>query len=85
MSPKNLLLAGLLIIGVFYFTFWFTTLMRQRRARGDDSPLAPTPLQVFIGFITNFFDTLGIGSYATSTALFRAWQRRAATKRSPAR
>ena len=74
MDPKTLLLAGLLVIGVFYFAFWFTTLMRQRAARSDKSPLTPTPLQVFIGFITNFFDTLGIGSYATSTAMFRAWR-----------
>ena len=71
MDPKTLLLAGLIIIGLFYFTFWFTTLMRQRAERKDKSPLTPTPLQVFIGFITNFFDTLGIGSYATSTSLFR--------------
>jgi uncharacterized membrane protein YfcA len=71
MDPKTLLLAGLVIIGLFYFTFWFTTLMRQREHRKDTSPLVPNLLQVFIGFITNFFDTLGIGSYATSTALFR--------------
>lgn len=71
MDPKTLLLAGLIIIGLFYFTFWFTTLMRQRAERKDKSPLTPTPLQVVIGFITNFFDTLGIGSYATSTSLFR--------------
>jgi len=74
MDPKTLLLAGLIIIGLFYFTFWFTTLMRQRAERKDHSPLTPTPLQVFIGFITNFFDTLGIGSYATSTSLFRFWK-----------
>src|SRR5262245_46686621 len=73
MSPKNILLAGLIVIGVFYFTFWFTTLKKQRDGRGDKSPLTPNALQIFIGFITNFFDTLGIGSYATSTAMFRAW------------
>jgi uncharacterized membrane protein YfcA len=73
MEPKNILLTGLIVIGLFYFTFWFTTLMRQRKARGDRSSLTPSPLQIFIGFITNFFDTLGIGSYATSTAMFRAW------------
>jgi uncharacterized membrane protein YfcA len=74
MNPKTLLLAGLIIIGLFYFTFWFTTLMRQRAEQKDKSTLTPTPIQVFIGFITNFFDTLGIGSYATSTALFRFWK-----------
>jgi uncharacterized membrane protein YfcA len=71
MDPKTLLLAGLVIIGLFYFTFWFTTLMRQREHRKDTSPLVPNLLQVFIGFITNFFDTLGIGSFATTTAAFR--------------
>jgi len=35
---------------------------------------APTPLDVFIGFVTNFFDTLGIGSFATTTALFRLFR-----------
>ncbi|MDO8680538.1 MAG: TSUP family transporter [Acidobacteriota bacterium] len=73
MDPKTLLLAGLIIIGLFYFTFWFTTLMRQRADRKDKSPLTPSPLQIAIGFVTNFFDTLGIGSYATTTAMYRAW------------
>src|SRR5690242_11875465 len=32
----------------------------------------PTPLQLAVGFGTNFFDTLGIGSFAPTTAVFRA-------------
>ena len=32
---------------------------------------SPTPLQIGIGAVTNFFDTLGIGSFATTTAMFR--------------
>jgi uncharacterized membrane protein YfcA len=31
----------------------------------------PTPLDLVIGLVTNFFDTLGIGSFATTTALYR--------------
>jgi uncharacterized membrane protein YfcA len=31
----------------------------------------PNPLQTGVGAFTNFFDTLGIGSYATTTTLFR--------------
>jgi uncharacterized membrane protein YfcA len=31
----------------------------------------PSPLQLVIGFVTNFFDTLGIGSFATTTAVFK--------------
>jgi hypothetical protein len=34
------------------------------------SPNAPG---IATGFITNFFDTLGIGSFATTTAIFRKW------------
>jgi uncharacterized membrane protein YfcA len=33
-----------------------------------------TPLQTAIGFVTNFFDTLGVGSFAPTTAVFRAWK-----------
>jgi uncharacterized membrane protein YfcA len=32
----------------------------------------PNPFQVFLGFVTNFFDTLGIGSFAPTTAVFKA-------------
>jgi hypothetical protein len=35
---------------------------------------APTPLDLVIGFVTNFFDTLGIGSFATTTALYRLFR-----------
>ena len=35
---------------------------------------APTALPIGIGAITNFFDTLGIGSFATTTAIFRKWR-----------
>jgi len=32
----------------------------------------PSPLQLALGFVTNFFDTMGIGSFAPTTAAFRA-------------
>jgi uncharacterized membrane protein YfcA len=31
-------------------------------------------LGIAIGFVTNFFDTLGIGSFAPTTALFKLWK-----------
>ena len=31
----------------------------------------PTALQIAIGFVTEFFDTLGIGSFATTTAVYK--------------
>ena len=31
----------------------------------------PRPFQLAVGFVTNFFDTLGIGSFAPTTSLFK--------------
>ena len=33
--------------------------------------VVPDPLRVAIGAVTAFFDTLGIGSFATTTTMFR--------------
>ena len=74
MDPKTLLLAGLIVIAVVYFTFWAMMVRRQQAAKTTPEGLAPTPLQITIGFIANFFDTLGIGSYATSTSMYRFWK-----------
>ena len=74
MDAKNLLLAALLIIAIAYLTFWYTTVRRRRAALGTAAPdIAPTPLMIGIGFVTNFLDTLGIGSYATTTSMYKAW------------
>ena len=73
MDPKVLLLASLLVIVVFYGCYWFFTVRRQRAAAGDHSSVAPRPVTLGISFIANFFDTLGIGSYATTTSMFRFW------------
>jgi uncharacterized membrane protein YfcA len=76
MDAKLILIAALIVITLFYFATWYTTAKRKREAgeHGHHEPLMPTPLQLGIGFVTNFFDTLGIGSYATTTAMFRAWK-----------
>jgi uncharacterized membrane protein YfcA len=34
----------------------------------------PGPLQIAVGAVSNFFDTLGIGSFATTTTVFRLWK-----------
>jgi len=73
MEPKNILLAGMVLIAVFYLATWIVTVRRQRNATNDRSSLAPQPLTLGISFIANFFDTLGIGSYATTTSMFRFW------------
>jgi len=73
MEPKTILLAGMILIGVMYLLFWYTTVQRQRAEAASTTPLAPEPRTLGISFIANFFDTLGIGSYATTTSMFRLW------------
>jgi uncharacterized membrane protein YfcA len=60
MDAKTILLVGLTAGLVLYLV---------TIARGGF--VMPTPLQLVIGFVTNFFDTLGIGSYATTTAVYK--------------
>ncbi|MGE0814419.1 MAG: permease [Vicinamibacterales bacterium] len=75
MNAKTLLVAAMVTLTSAFLIRWFVV-ARARRAdggHGAHEPVAPTPLQLFIGAITNFFDTLGIGSYAPTTAMFRAW------------
>ena len=54
---------------------WVVYLRRARLRLPPDDPAvergAPTALHLVIGFVTNFFDTLGIGSFATTTSMFR--------------
>ena len=60
MDAKTLLLGGLVVVLVLYLV----TIVRG-------GLVAPTPLQTAIGFVTAFFDTLGIGSFATTTAIYK--------------
>jgi uncharacterized membrane protein YfcA len=58
------LLAALSLIAV-YFT---AVLLGAAKKRGE---LAPKPEAVGLGAVTNFFDTLGIGSFAPTTAYMK--------------
>ena len=76
MDAKLILIAALIAITIGYAITWWT-IARRKHAVGDHGhhePVRPTLLHGAIGFITNFFDTLGIGSFATTTAMFRAWK-----------
>jgi uncharacterized membrane protein YfcA len=60
-------------LGLFAGVFVLIWVLAVARSRSDAATGhgRPTPLQISIGFITNFFDTLGIGSFATTSAFFR--------------
>ncbi len=65
MTMKTLIFLALGAFSIFYLLVW------RYAVRDGLKAGTPTPLQLGIGAITNFFDTLGIGSFATTTALFR--------------
>ena len=48
----------------------FIASLRRSRTQQRLSPV-PAAAHVATGFVTNFFDTLGIGSFATTTAIFK--------------
>jgi uncharacterized membrane protein YfcA len=63
------------ILGLFTAFYVVTLVAAVGRARRNEGAVArPTGKGTFVGFITNFFDTLGIGSFATTTAFFRFWK-----------
>jgi uncharacterized membrane protein YfcA len=77
MNPITGLLTALAALTVAYVGAWTRLVRGIRRERAPrPSPATerglPTPVQVGVGAVTNFFDTLGIGSFATTTAIFRA-------------
>jgi uncharacterized membrane protein YfcA len=57
-DPKTLLLAALLVVTIVFVAVWSRASWRH----------------LGIGLGTNFFDTLGIGSFATTTTFFRLWR-----------
>jgi uncharacterized membrane protein YfcA len=69
LDPRNALLAVLALVALFYVGLVVRAALRESRA---GEPAAPTAGGLSTGFITNFFDTLGIGSFATTTAIIRA-------------
>jgi uncharacterized membrane protein YfcA len=64
-ASKAGLLVALLIAHGAFVVGWL------RVARRDRLHERPTVVDTLIGLVTGFFDTLGIGSYASTTALFK--------------
>jgi uncharacterized membrane protein YfcA len=56
--------------GVVLCAAWY----RAARARALADARAPRRSEVLVGFVTGFFDTLGIGSFAPTTALFKLFR-----------
>jgi len=67
MTVRTLLLSLLAAIVLAYLVVW-----GREVARRGFTP--PKWLELAIGFVTNFFDTLGIGSFAPTTSMFKLWR-----------
>jgi uncharacterized membrane protein YfcA len=76
MNPITGLLVALCALTVVYVVGWAQAVRRGLpKSPNEASPATdvrfPDAFQIGLGAITNFFDTLGIGSFATTTAIFR--------------
>jgi len=67
MSVISVLLVLLGIFAAAYMAFWGVEIARVGLR-------LPNALQLVIGFITDFLDTLGIGSFAVTTSMFKFWK-----------
>jgi uncharacterized membrane protein YfcA len=65
MTIRLLLLLGLAVVALGLSIVWANAI----RKRGNFE--FPNLLQIGIGFVTNFLDTLGIGSFAVTTSLYK--------------
>jgi uncharacterized membrane protein YfcA len=65
---RTALFAAFAVVAVGFVSVWVVALLRPAGGRHK-----PDWLDVGVGFVTNVFDTLGIGSFATTSAFFKLW------------
>jgi uncharacterized membrane protein YfcA len=68
MTPAKL--AVFVALGALALVFGGIWIAAARRRPGR---ARPSPYELLVGFATNFFDTLGIGSFAPTTSIFKLW------------
>ena len=72
-DPRQYLFTALVIIALLFVVQWLSTALATA---GDGSGRGgkrgrPSLFELAVGFGTNFFDTLGIGSFAPTTSLYK--------------
>lgn len=76
MHPITALMAALGVLTAIYIAGWTRAVMAVRSlGRRQPTPSTdarfPSPIQMVLGAVTNFFDFFGIGSFATTTLFFK--------------
>lgn len=67
MNLLTILLVGLGAGGAYFVALWAIDIVKNKNNLGKENPI----LGFIIGFVTDFFDTLGIGSFAPTTMLMQ--------------
>jgi len=67
----QILLAALVALALVYIGRW---IVLARRAPGAGMSTTPGLVHPGVGFVTNFFDTLGVGSFAPTTSIFKLFR-----------
>ena len=67
----RVLLAVLVLVSIWYVWGW----VALERSRGGGARRTPRLSDLLLGFVTNFFDALGIGNFAPTTAAFKLMRR----------
>jgi uncharacterized membrane protein YfcA len=70
LTPIGALFLALALVAAAFLGAWWALARRDPRGAGRK----PAPRLLGIGFVTDFLDTLGIGSFATTTSLFRLFR-----------
>ena len=71
MNPKTILFLALAAVTIWFVVSWRLQVRKAQTAGqvADDPPA--TGFHSVVGFIMCFFDTLGIGNFATTTSMFK--------------
>ena len=72
-APIAVLLVLLALVAVGFVFLWWR--MERERSRAGSPAGAPVPTDLVTGFVVNFFDALGIGCFAPTTAIFKLQNR----------
>ena len=64
----QVLLGALGALALFYVWRWIAI---ERGRRREAAPASRGVVHSLVGFVTNFFDTLGVGSFAPTTSIFK--------------